>query len=72
MPIYEYRCPRCLHVFDIFVRKVDDSSPQCPKCGGKDTKKIISPLGYLKHPDEGGQNKLPSGNTGCSDGGCQK
>lgn len=72
MPIYEYRCPRCLHVFDILARKIDDSAPLCPKCGCKDLKKIISPLGYLKHPDESGQGKLPSGNTGNSNGSCQK
>lgn len=66
MPIYEYNCNKCGHSFDILARSHDEPKPDCPKCGCNETKKIISPLGYLKHPDHGGSGQLTSGNS--SDG----
>ncbi len=72
MPIYEYICPKCGHDFEVFTVKIEEGTPSCPKCGCEKTKKRISMLGYLKHPDHGGQGKLTSGSTGCSDGSCSK
>ena len=41
MPIYEYQCTACRHVFDELV-KVDAPAPACPSCGGSDVERLIS------------------------------
>jgi putative FmdB family regulatory protein len=43
MPIYEYECIRCSHRFER-VMKVGEAGAICPKCGGEETKKRISPF----------------------------
>lgn len=41
MPIYDYRCPECQHVFDA-LKKVDDRhTATCPECGGTGEHKIL-------------------------------
>lgn len=53
MPIYEYRCNNCGEDFEIFSQTSGETEkPCCPACGKNDTKKLISQLGYLKHPDQ--------------------
>ncbi|HPF48971.1 MAG TPA: zinc ribbon domain-containing protein [Caldisericia bacterium] len=69
MPIYEYSCRKCGYVFDIFTHSKVNSNPSCPKCGDSDTNKIISPLGYLKHPDDSGSGRITPGGT-CGSGEC--
>jgi len=43
MPLYDYECAECAHVFEVF-HKVDEESKNivCPKCGAKKSKKLIS------------------------------
>ncbi len=43
MPIYEYRCTQCDHLFDK-LQRVDDDEPDCPVCEGK-VYRIISTTG---------------------------
>jgi putative FmdB family regulatory protein len=45
MPIYEYRCTRCHHDFEIF-QPVGDPVPGCPQCGG-DVRKVYSSVGLI-------------------------
>ncbi len=43
MPIYEYRCVKCSHVFDAFQRVgADGSNLQCPVCGAEKPEKLFS------------------------------
>jgi len=35
VPIFEYACPQCGHVFEKLVLTRKKDPPQCPKCGGK-------------------------------------
>jgi putative FmdB family regulatory protein len=42
MPIYEYQCNGCCHVYEELVFSDKDDSPKCPKCGCKDVKKLMS------------------------------
>lgn len=46
MPIYEYQCLECGEKFDKLVRSTS-SLPriECPKCGGKKVKKLLSVFG---------------------------
>lgn len=41
MPIYEYKCPKCDHSFELFGRHTDPA-PECPECGHQPTEKMVS------------------------------
>jgi putative FmdB family regulatory protein len=43
MPIYEYECSTCGHVFER-VMKIGEIQPACPACRAKATKKRIAPF----------------------------
>jgi len=45
MPIYEYRCTKCEHVFDC-VQRVGDPAPACPECGSP-TRRVYSSVGLI-------------------------
>jgi putative FmdB family regulatory protein len=45
MPIYEYRCQSCGHVYEEFVRFGDDPELKCPECGGLEASKVVSLFG---------------------------
>lgn len=41
MPIYEFRCSACRHVYTNFFRSRDvTTSPPCPECGGEGQRKV--------------------------------
>ncbi|MCD6320328.1 MAG: zinc ribbon domain-containing protein [Candidatus Desulfofervidaceae bacterium] len=43
MPIYEFRCLRCGHVFELFrVRSEEEVEMKCPECGGKELERVMS------------------------------
>jgi len=50
MPIYEYRCRKCGEKFESF-RAISDSDDnvECPKCGEKDARRIISTV-FSRNP----------------------
>lgn len=33
MPIYEYRCQKCLHEFERLQKMSDEPVQECPECG---------------------------------------
>jgi putative FmdB family regulatory protein len=35
LPIFEYTCSQCGHVFEKLVLKRSQDPPECPKCGWK-------------------------------------
>jgi putative FmdB family regulatory protein len=43
MPIYEYACAACGHLFER-IMKVGEAAPACPACGEKETKKLAAPF----------------------------
>jgi putative FmdB family regulatory protein len=45
MPIYEYRCEDCGHVFEEFVRFGEDLELKCPECGSTQVRKAFSVFG---------------------------
>lgn len=53
MPIYEYHCPACRRRVSIFFRSFADSEgePACPRCGGKDLKRLISRVSVVRSED---------------------
>lgn len=46
MPIYEYRCPDCEHVFEKLVRSFSVDA-RCPKCESEDVVKLVSSGGFI-------------------------
>ena len=41
MPIYDFRCRTCGHVFEALVRS-QDAPPQCRSCHGVDLERLLS------------------------------
>lgn len=44
MPLFEYECRKCGHLFEALV--VGSRTPACPKCKSQDLEKRVSPLGF--------------------------
>jgi putative FmdB family regulatory protein len=42
MPIYEYQCQKCNHVFDALQKMSDDVLTDCPDCGKAALRKLLS------------------------------
>jgi putative FmdB family regulatory protein len=42
MPIYEYQCGECGHVFDALQKMRDDPLSDCPDCGKPELRKLMS------------------------------
>ena len=42
MPIYEYACKKCDHLFDVLQKMSDEPLTFCPECGEPGLKKLIS------------------------------
>ena len=43
MPIYEFSCKDCDKEFESLVLKTGDPQPACPKCGGGNVVRLLSP-----------------------------
>jgi len=46
MPIYEYRCGECGHQKEFLQRSSDAPLTDCPKCGKRSFKKLMSAAGF--------------------------
>ncbi len=46
MPIYEYRCDACGHEFERLQKISEDLLQECPDCGEKALKKLVSAAGF--------------------------
>ncbi len=48
MPIYEYRCVSCEHVYDVIQTLSEAPHTQCPECGKKVEKVVSGPALQFK------------------------
>jgi len=48
MPVYEYRCIACNHLFELRQKFSDALADQCPKCGGAVHKMVSASAFSLK------------------------
>ncbi len=47
MPIYEYQCHGCQHLFQsLILKQGEEAELECPHCGGRNLKKLISLVAY--------------------------
>ncbi len=43
MPIYEFKCSKCEHVFEVMGSYAEREQPHaCPKCGSNEVKQAIT------------------------------
>jgi putative FmdB family regulatory protein len=59
MPIYEFACNSCEHVFEKLRRLSDNAGPECPKCGSDNTDKKISGFVAKSGGSSGGSAPAP-------------
>lgn len=46
MPIYEYQCMNCGHVFDVMQKFSDEPIKTCPECAKDNVKKLVSATAF--------------------------
>jgi putative FmdB family regulatory protein len=72
MPVYEYRCPDCAHLFEKLVSFTDTGRDvSCPTCGTQ-ASKLLSTFAAIgvAGGSVAGTSAAPSGGGGCCGGGC--
>lgn len=47
MPIYEYQCEKCRHVFESIVIGSDQETLACDKCGSREVSRRISAVNTI-------------------------
>jgi putative FmdB family regulatory protein len=47
MPTYDYRCPKCKRVFELFHAITDDTPKRCPRCKTKSVRVPSAGAGLL-------------------------
>jgi putative FmdB family regulatory protein len=50
MPIYEFKCLKCGHVFELLKLKKENEGlkMKCPKCGSSEVEKILSTMNIAR------------------------
>lgn len=64
MPVYEYKCENCNHIFEKLVFASDSEGIECPKCDGIRVKRLISSICYIN--SSGGDSCVSSPSKGFS------
>ena len=75
MPTYQYKCPKCGHVYEKLQNINDDSRAKCPKCGTRGERIISGGAGlifkgsgfYLTDYGRSGQSRSGSEKADTSD-----
>lgn len=64
MPIFEYQCKACCHLFERLVFSSDTEAPVCPSCQCADVEKLMS-AGAVR------PNGIPTGSGGFNAPACK-
>jgi len=48
MPIYEFRCLGCGHVFEFLKLKKETEGMKCPKCNSEEVERVLSVVSVSK------------------------
>jgi len=69
LPLYEYKCDKCGHVFEKIESLSASATKKCPKCGGKAERQLTAPAIQFKGSgwyvtDYAGKNSSASGDKG--------
>lgn len=44
---YTFKCKECGHMFESSQTMRDDSTPPCPECKSRDTRKVITGMQFI-------------------------
>ena len=75
MPIYEYGCYDCRKRVSVFFRTLADAQnkePECPNCGGKSLKRLISKVGVVRSEENRLESLADPGNLAALESGDPK
>jgi len=65
MPLYEFRCTQCEHVFEVMQRFSEAGTiPQCPYCQSAETQKKLSTVASFASSDGGSPSSASCGSSG--------
>ncbi|MBN2122649.1 MAG: zinc ribbon domain-containing protein [Deltaproteobacteria bacterium] len=68
MPIFEFRCLECGHLFEkLFVHSDDRVELQCPECHASSVDRVVSRTNYAMGPGPGGK-KVQVSTKSCGSG----
>jgi putative FmdB family regulatory protein len=71
MPIYEFRCLACSHVFEILSLAQDDTGVlKCPQCQATEAERVLSRASYVMTDGSGSGPKSSVTTKSCSGGSC--
>jgi len=64
MPLYEYKCKKCGHLFEELETIADRDRPRkCPKCGAKGVERAVSVFAAKVTGSSSSPSCGPSGST---------
>ncbi len=66
MPIYEYQCDACNHIFEQLVISKGDEPSDCPKCGAKKVQRLMSCTSFVSASGSGSSGCAPGVSSGFS------
>lgn len=69
MPIYEFKCSRCGHVFEFLHLSRDEEYARCPVCGEVKTEKLLSTFSSFSSSQSQGAGSITSSSSCGSSGG---
>ena len=70
MPIFEFRCSECGHIFEkLFVSSSEETTLACPRCGCESLDRVVSRTNYAVGGGSGGKGPSMTANT-CRSGSC--
>ena len=70
MPIYEFKCSKCEHFFELLMINNDDMvEMKCPKCDSEDFERVLSTTNYNMGNGQSGKG-VKSQTRNCSSGSC--
>ncbi|MFW5996839.1 MAG: FmdB family zinc ribbon protein [Verrucomicrobiota bacterium] len=68
MPIYEFKCKKCGHLFEYFAQKVNEKASECPECGAAE---VVKQFSTFNAADSGSSSEGSLCDTGtCPTGSC--
>jgi putative FmdB family regulatory protein len=71
MPVYEYRCPDCTHLFEKLVSYSQaDRDAACPSCGARAGKVLSTFAAIGAGASVQPSDPAPASGGGCCGGGC--
>jgi len=71
MPIYEFKCLKCEHFFELLIMNDEDMVElECPECKSEEFERVMSATNYAMGSGAGPKAGVTSTSRTCSSGSC--